>query len=115
MPHFRAAVRVLTKAPGFCLTVTIMLALGIGANTAIFTVINTVLLHPLPYPSSGRIVSITRQAAAGLNSIPMVNYWMADNPGFEDLAAYQGGITANVVGADKPELVDTMKASQSYF
>src|SRR5438093_4767257 len=111
----RVALRTLTKAPAFFLTVMVILALGIGAHTAIFTVVNTVLLHPLPYPHSERIVSITRREAAGPNSIPMFNYWMENNPGFEDLAAYQSGMTANVVGAEKPELVDAMKVSQNYF
>jgi hypothetical protein len=112
---FGVALRVLTKMPGFCFIILVILALGIGANTAIFTVVNTVLLHPLPYPYSDRIVSIARHEAAGANSVPMFNYWMENNPGFEDLAGYQGGMTANVVGADKPELVDAIKASENYF
>jgi putative ABC transport system permease protein len=119
LQHFlsdsRVALRIVTKAPVFFLTVVVILALGIGANTAIFTVVNTVLLHPMPYPHSERIVNISRQAAGGTNSVPMFNYWMDNNPGFEDLAGYQASMTANLIGTDKPELVDAMKASQNYF
>ena len=59
----RQGSRVFVKSPGFTLAVLATLALGIGANTALFTVINTVLLHPLPYPDSSRIVDIARRAA----------------------------------------------------
>src|SRR5579864_7574145 len=109
----RIAVRVVTKAPGFCFTVVVIIALGIGANTAIFSIINTVVLHPLPYPHSERVVSITREGG-GANSTPMFNYWAANNPGFADLAGYQSEITANMTGVDKPEVVDAMKVSENY-
>jgi putative ABC transport system permease protein len=83
---FRLAVRGLMKAPGFTFAVLATLALGIGANTAIFTVVNTVLLHPLPYPDSDRIVEVLRYDDAV--SIPMFEYWEQNNPGIDDLAAY---------------------------
>jgi len=111
----RYAVRVLVKAPRFTLAVLAALALGIGANTAVFTVINTVLLHPLPYPDSDRIVSILRQDN-DTDSIPMFTYWQQNDPGFDDLAAYDGGSNSvNVSGGDRPELVQALKVSVNYF
>jgi len=91
------------------------LALGIGANTALFTVINTVLLHPLPYPESGRIVNITRRGG-GTDSVPMFTYWQQNNSLFEDLAAYDFiGSGLNLSGGDRPELVQGLHVSRNYF
>jgi predicted permease len=111
----RIAYRGLARARGFSLIVIAVLAIGIGANTAIFTVVNTVLLHPLPYPDSDRIVTIMRSEAGGANSIPMFSYWMENNPGFEDLSAYQPGMTANIAGGDLPEQIQALKVSARYI
>ena len=109
----RYAFRGLLKVPGFTLAVLATLALGIGANTAIFTVINTVLLHPLPYPDSNRIVDISRPCA--IATMPMFTFWQQNNPGFLDLTAYQPGINLNLTGGDKPQLIGATIASQNYF
>jgi len=111
----RLAVRVLAKAPGFTLAVLAALTLGIGANTAMFTVVNTVLLHPLPYPNSDRIVNIGRPGRSSNESIPRFTYWEENNPGFEDLTAYEAGASMNLTGGDTPELADTISASRNYF
>ena len=111
----RQGSRVFAKSPGFTLAVLATLALGIGANTALFTVINTVLLHPLPYPESGRIVNITRRGG-GTDSVPMFTYWQQDNSLFEDLAAYDfNGSGLNLSGGDRPELVQGLHVSRNYF
>jgi putative ABC transport system permease protein len=107
------AIRTLLKSPGFTLAVIGALALGIGANVAIFSVVNTVLLHPLPYPDSERIVRIGRSAINA--SEPMFAFWAQTNPGFEDLSAYLPISGMNLTSGERPEVVDAIKASKSYF
>ena len=109
------ACRVLRKKRGFTLTILAALALGIGANTAIFTVVNTVILHPLPYPYSDRIVNLGRSSGDSAVSEPVFTFWQQNNPGFEDLAAYHAGARMTLNGGDRPELVDTITASRNYF
>jgi hypothetical protein len=67
----RFAARMLRRNPAFTAVGVLTLALGIGANTAVFTILNTVLLNPLPYPESGRMVNILRHDGGG-DSIPML-------------------------------------------
>ncbi len=107
------SIRVLRQSPSFTMTAVAALAMGIAANTAIFTMVNAVVLRPLPYANSGRIVNIGRQGGNGTASIPMFNFWEQHNPGFEDLAAYSPSMNMN--GGDKPELVAAMPSSQNYF
>ena len=115
LQDLRQSSRVFVRSPGFTLAVLATLALGIGANTALFTVINTVLLHPLPYPDSGRIVNITRRGG-GTDSVPMFTYWQQNNSLFEDLAAYDFiGSGLNLSGGDRPELVQGIHVSRNYF
>ena len=85
----RFALRQLVKNPGFSLTVICTLALGIGANTAIFSVINAVLLRPLPYPDADRIMFLTECNNTGQEfSVSCPDYldWKRDNTVFEHLA-----------------------------
>ena len=110
----RLAGRVLWKTPAFSLVAILALALGIGANTAIFTVVNTVLLHPLPYPDSGRIVNITRLEGGDI-SPPMFNYWRENDTGLDDLTAFDEGAAARNLGGDRPELVQTLRVSRNFF
>ncbi len=70
----RVAFRTLVRAPGFGATVTLTLALGIGATTALFTVVNAVLLDPLPFPASRELVQVWR------NELPALTYGSASHP-----------------------------------
>src|SRR5882757_3905110 len=83
----RHSIRLLIKTPGFSVIAIAALALGIGANTAIFSVVNTVLLQPLPYPEPDRILRIQRVYKSGdigpATSIPKFNVWKANNQTFE--------------------------------
>src|SRR5208337_1456837 len=115
LQDLRYGLRMLAKNPGFTLVAVLTLALGIGANTAMFTVVNTVLLHPLPYPDSGRIANITR-GGGGSASVMMFTYWQQQNLIFEDLTAYDMiGTGLNWSGGDRPELVQGVHVSRNYF
>jgi putative ABC transport system permease protein len=113
LSDIRFGLRMLRKNPGFALVAVLTLALGIGATTAIFSVVNTVLLHPLPYPDADRVVHISRTGVG--SSMPMFTYWLQNNPGFETLAAYTAPIGMNLDGGDKVELAKATKASRDYF
>jgi putative ABC transport system permease protein len=88
----RYGLRGIRRAPGFSLVVVLTLALGIGANTAIFSVVNAVLLRPLPYPAPERLVVLgeTDPHAEGI-SVTWVNYrhWRDENHSFEDMAGFR--------------------------
>src|SRR2546429_4798031 len=89
MNNFRYAVRQLRKSPGFTFVAILTLALGIGANTAIFSVINAVLLRPLPYPQADRIMVLNETSGPGQDfSVALPDYfdWRNDNTVFEHLA-----------------------------
>jgi predicted permease len=111
----RHALRGLRKNPGFTLTALTALSLGIGANTAIFTVVDKVLLQRLPYPDADRIVADGARPDEGGVAEPVFAFWQRNNPGFEDLAAYRSGARMNLSTGDHAELVDTVTASAAYF
>jgi putative ABC transport system permease protein len=101
----RFAFRTLAKKPGFTLVAILTLALGIGANTAIFSVINAVLLKPLPYPEASRLVFLSESSeqVPGM-SIAMANFndWRAQNAVFESMVAFQSN-DAVMSGRGEPE------------
>ena len=108
------SLRSLRQSPSFTITALAALTLGIAANTAIFTVVDTVVLRPLPFAHSDRIVSIGRPQG-GTAAIPMFTYWERHNPGFEDMAAYLPGSGMNLNGGDQPEVVPATRSSRNYF
>ena len=90
MNDLTLALRQLRKSPGFTLVAVLTLALGIGANTAIFSIINAVLLRPLPYPNADRIMVLNESSGPGQDySVALPDYfdWQHDNTVFEHLAA----------------------------
>ena len=104
--------------PGFTIAAIAALALGIGTNTAIFTVVNTVLLKPLTYPDADRIVQFLLTSPQGndpVASIPKFHNWQQQTSVFQDVAAYDfGGPGFNLTG-DRPEQVHGIHVTQAYF
>jgi putative ABC transport system permease protein len=119
LQEFRIAARSLAQRPGFTLTVITTLALGIGANVAIFTIVNATLIRPLPYPESDRIVWI-RHHAAGIQ-LPVLQ----NSPGtlqlYEEHATSFSAIAAvneaqrNLAGGREPARVQVLQATPSLF
>jgi len=119
LQDIRYAIRMLRRSPGFTATAIAALALGIGANTAIFTVVNTVLLQPLAYPQPDRLVQLELSSAEGngnVTSIPKYTIWREQTQVFKDVAAYdEGGPGVNLTGGDRPEQLKGVHVSASFF
>ncbi|SPF46044.1 conserved membrane hypothetical protein [Candidatus Sulfopaludibacter sp. SbA4] len=113
------AFRLLRQSPGFAATAISALALGIGANTAIFSVVNTVLLKPLPYPQPDRMVLLMNSSPQGTfpgANVPKYNIWRAQTQVLEDVTAYDtGGPGVNLGGGDRPEQVKGIHVSYEFF
>jgi predicted permease len=120
LTDLRLVFRRLKKSPGFAATVLLTLAIGIGANTAVFSVVNRVLLRPLPYPDSDRLVALWLNApgagglanfASGLQLSASMNFtFSAHNRTFQTMGIWTSG-TANVTGLAQPEQVRTALVS----
>ena len=112
------ALHLFIKSPGFTIAAVSALALGIGANTAIFTVVNAVLLKPLTYPDADRIVQIELAGPNGHDSaasIPKFHIYQQQASIFKEVAAYDfAGPGFNVTG-DRPEQVHGLHVSEGYF
>jgi putative ABC transport system permease protein len=115
----RYGMRMLRKSPGFTAVAVIAIALGIASTAAIFSVVDQVLLHPLPYPDSDRVVVLgeTTRSIGGVGEASSpANYldWVRENHVFSQMAASRGG-QANLTGGDRPERVPTTVTTASFF
>ena len=114
----RYGLRGLRRAPGFAAIVILTLALGIGANTAIFSVVYSVLLRPLPYPQGERLVFLGESAgkASGI-SVTWMNYqhWRSENHTFDDMAALVGGTDLTLTGRGEAILTHGALVTSNYF
>ena len=115
----RFVLRSLAKAPGFTATAIVVLAVGIGANTAIFSVVNTILLKPLSYPepdSLVQLVNLDPQGTDSAASVPKLNIWLQQTSIFQHVAGYdQGGAGLNLTASDNPEQVQGVHVTADFF
>jgi predicted permease len=119
LQDLRFALRMLVKKPGFTIVAVLTLALGVGANTAIFSIVNAVLLRPLPYPDPDRLVRIYfNEPGVGLRDVRFSKPEMDDletRAGvFEDVSPIYEG-SENLTGTKQPERVEGVNTSFSYF
>lgn len=119
MNDFRFAIRQLRKSPGFTLVAIVTLALGIGANSAIFSVVNAVLLRPLPYPQGERLTILTETGQAMPEiSVAFPDYldWRRDNSVFQNLGATRRE-SYNLSGLEgrEPEQISGAVVTASFF
>jgi putative ABC transport system permease protein len=118
--NLRFAVRTLLRAPGFTVVALLTLALGIGANTAIFSVVNGVLLRPLPYPQPERLVQLERGFKDGRStsvSIPKFVFWRQHGGAvFSGVTAYEVVSSGfNLAGDGPPERINGSRVSRDFF
>ena len=120
--HLKLAIRVLRNAPVFSALVIAILALGIGANTAVFSVIDAVLLRQLPYGDPNRLVVLwEKNHALGASigeRVPVshANFveWVRQAKSFEDIAGFES-VNLNSTGADEPERIEGARVSPNFF
>jgi putative ABC transport system permease protein len=113
----RFALRMLRKSPGFTAVAVLTLALGIGANTAIFSVVNTVLLRPLPYPHADRLVFMgqwSQQIPSMSISMADFDDWRAMNTVFSSMVAYQPA-NVTLTGQGEPERLQVRRVTAGLF
>jgi putative ABC transport system permease protein len=119
MNDFRFALRQLIKNPGFSAVAIITLALGIGANTAIFSIVNAVLLRPLPYPDADRIMVLNESSGPGQDySVALPDYfdWQKENTVFEHLAAtHKESRNLSGIPGREPERISCAAVTRNFF
>src|SRR5579871_6327391 len=118
LKDLRHSARMFRQTPGFTIAAIAAMALGIGTNTAIFSVVNTVLLKPLSFPDPERIVIFQNTFKQGGNSTSAspneYNFWRQQSSSFQDVSAYTFNV-ANLTGEYFPEQVQTTRASANFF
>ncbi len=117
LQDLKHAFRMFRKSPGFVFAAVAALALGIGANTAIFSVVDAVLLRPLPYPAPGRMVLLGVKSPQGQNlagSPAKFEYWRKQTAVLSDVAAFNTGFM-NYTGGKFPEQFKSADVSAGFF
>jgi putative ABC transport system permease protein len=114
--NFRYSLRVLRKNPGLTAAVIATLMLGIGATTAIYTVVYAVLLAPMPYPHPEQLVMVWSKVNGGRNPMSAGDFldWKEQSKSFQQLAAFTGA-SLNVATQDEPEQLDGMRCTPGWF
>ena len=119
LQDLRYGIRTLAKNPGFTIVAVFTLALGIGANTAIFSVVDAVLLRPLPYPEPARLFTVYQtlpENPAQNTGVSYPNYvdWTQQNEAFESIAAVRGNVLA-LSGQGEPTYIQAGSVTSNYF
>jgi putative ABC transport system permease protein len=116
LQDLRYGARMLRKSPGFTIVAVLTLALGIGANTAIFSVVNGVLLRPLPFRDPSRLVLIAEKSSFPVISTSYENYldWRDQSHSFESMEATRSG-SITLTGAGEPERLNVRMATAGLF
>jgi putative ABC transport system permease protein len=117
LQDLKHSIRMFLNSPGFTLTAVLALALGVGANTAIFSLINTVLLKPVNFPDPERIVmfmNVSPQGSGPGASQVKFNFWRSQTQSFQNVAAWRFGV-ANYKAGDLPEQIQETEASPDFF
>jgi putative ABC transport system permease protein len=117
LQDLRYGIRIMIKRPGFTLIAALTLALGIGANTAIFSAVNSVLLRPLPFPESEQLLDLAetfKPDGWGSVSVPTFEDWKSQNTVFAGISAYSN-TSFNLQGTDTPQRVPGLSVSANYF
>src|SRR5262247_2288382 len=118
----RYGARILVKSPGFTFVAALTLALGIGANTAVFSVVEAVMLRPLPYRNSERLCMLWKSVPArniewDWTSYPTIRDWREQSRAFDDMAVIlrPEGSLMTMKGPDGPERIQGSKVSGNFF
>jgi len=116
LQNFRFSLRMLGRNPGLTITVLLTIALGIGANTAIFTVDYATLLAPLPYPQPNQLVMVWSRIQNYHNGVAAGDYldWKRQSTAFQDLNAWTGA-SFNVATKNQPEFIDANQATVGWL
>jgi putative ABC transport system permease protein len=116
LKNLRYSVRMLRKNPGLTIAVIVTLALGIGATTAIYTVVYSTLLAPLPLPHPDQLVMVWSKVGGGRNGMSAGDFldWQRQNKSFQAICAVTGG-NFNLAGKDQPEQVDGNRTTPGYY
>src|SRR5262252_3195007 len=119
LQDIRYGLRLLGKSPGFTAVIVLTLAVGVGANTALFSVVDAVLLRPLPFPEPGQLVAVKADIPGqNLSDIGMSQPELADlqknTDIFESISA-EWPVSSNITGREKPIRVESNAVSPNFF
>lgn len=114
---FAHSLRMFRRSPGFTIAAVLALTLGIGTNTAIFTVVNAVLLKPVPFPDPDRLVMLMNTSPQGsfsAGSPAKFAHWRGQTSVLQDVSAFRTGVV-NYTGGEVPEQLRSGQVSADYF
>jgi predicted permease len=118
LQDLRFAFRLLKKSPGFASVAVLTLALGIGANSALFSIVNAVILRPLPYPNPEQLITLRESKpnfATGSVSFPNFLDWQKENRTFASMAAMRGGYGVTLTGLGAAEQLNSILLTSGFF